>query len=82
MKTTVLVLGAAAILAGCASTTNAGPEREREYDRLVRECQERGGILTPIPGAYSPNEAANYACEIRGPTAPGALLDRGGQTGG
>jgi hypothetical protein len=69
MKTTVLILGlAAAALAGCASTTNASAERESEYARLTRECQARGGILVST-GAFSPNEAANYACEIRGPVS-------------
>ncbi|HYE42155.1 MAG TPA: hypothetical protein VEA15_02085 [Caulobacteraceae bacterium] len=68
MKTSVVLLCLAA-LAGCASTTSAGAERQSEYERLARECQERGGILMPIPGANNANGAANHACEIRGPAS-------------
>lgn len=64
-----LVLMAAATLAACASTT--GHSGKSEYERLEKECRERGGILTPIPGAHNANEAANYACEIRGPAPRG-----------
>jgi hypothetical protein len=66
MRLTVLpTLAVLAALAGCA-TPLSGPRGESEYDRIARECAERGGILKPIGGAPSPNDAANYACEIGG----------------
>lgn len=67
MRTILLIAGALA-LAGCAST-GEGPG---EYNRLAADCKARGGEFKPIPGANSPNDAANYACEFKGsgPTAP------------
>jgi hypothetical protein len=35
-------------------------------ERLTADCAERGGILSPIPGATSGRPATDYACEIRG----------------
>lgn len=64
------VLACAAALAGCSSTTTS--EASSDYQKLVADCKGRGGELKPIPGAMSPNEGANYACEFKGsgPTAP------------
>ena len=64
MNRTLLLILAAASLAGCAA---GGPsQRLSELDAMTRECSERGGILMPIPGAHHGNERANYSCEIRG----------------
>ena len=58
-----LLLLAAAALAGCAATGHAS--RGDEFDTLARECEQRGGTLTRIPGAHHANERANWACELR-----------------
>ena len=65
MPRTLILLAAAAMLAGCMTAPRES--RISELDRLIEECRERGGILTPIPGGpRSGNEAANHTCEIRG----------------
>lgn len=63
MKHVVFAIFAASVLAGCA-TTGEPREGESTYQRLVRECDERGGILVPS-GEMGPNEETNYVCEIR-----------------
>lgn len=60
----IAILTVAAVLAGCA--TGASEGRVSEYDKLNKTCVDRGGLLTPIPGATNANVAANYACEFRG----------------
>lgn len=69
MRAALLLAGVLA-LAGCASTSSG--DARAEYDRLAADCKTRGGEFKPIPGANSPNDAANYVCEFRGsgPTAP------------
>lgn len=64
-----LLFASALVLAGCASTAGDGAS---DYNRLAADCKARGGEFKPIPGANSPNDAANYACEFKGsgPTAP------------
>jgi len=60
-------LAAAALLCGC--TTSGQPLGPSDYDLLARKCQDRGGYLTPIPGANNANVAANYYCNISGTAA-------------
>ena len=65
MPRTTILLAAAALLAGCATAPHE--TRTAELDRLIADCRERGGVLTPIPGGpRSGNEAANHTCEIPG----------------
>lgn len=52
--------------AGCAAGARPLNGYGAEMDRLTADCAERGGILTPIPGATSGRPQADYACEIRG----------------
>ena len=52
-------------LIGCASG-QPHPTYGQEVATLTSECQQRGGILTPIPGASTGQASTDYACEIRG----------------
>lgn len=61
----LLAFFASAALAGCATPMPAG-DASSEMQKLQDECTARGGILKPIPGAHSPDDRANYACEITG----------------
>lgn len=65
-----LLFASALVLAGCASTTSG--DGASDYNRLAADCKARGGEFKPIPGANSPNDSANYACEFKGsgPSAP------------
>jgi hypothetical protein len=64
---TILLLLSLATVAGCASTPMEHRHRHgNDFDRLERECRDRGGMLVPIPGATSTEDSANYACEFRG----------------
>lgn len=63
-------LVAAGAVSGCVSVTDHGDGYASSYARemreLVAQCDARGGILTPIPGAHGPRPANDYACEIHG----------------
>jgi hypothetical protein len=59
----VLLLASVAILGGCASGANLGPS---DYEILLKKCQDRGGRLTPVPGANNANVNANYQCSVSG----------------
>ncbi|MDP3377195.1 MAG: hypothetical protein Q8S53_02435 [Brevundimonas sp.] len=61
------VIGALGLsLAACATMgPNQGTYTQR-LDALMADCQARGGILTPIPGAQSGSPERDHACEIRG----------------
>lgn len=69
-----LALPLAALIAagapgGCATTPAEDgrvPTYAQEMRELAEQCDARGGILTPIPGATGPRPANDYACEIRG----------------
>ena len=64
MTRTYALILAAAVLASCAP---GRAMRDDDLQTLIRECEERGGILVPVPGPpRSGNERANNACEIRG----------------
>ena len=55
----------AASLGACAST-GSHPTYGQELDQLTADCRERGGILSPIPGAQTGRPQTDFACEIRG----------------
>ncbi len=52
------------LLTGCAMPP--GPARESDYDRIARECRERGGILVPA-GPLTGRAETENVCEFRGP---------------
>lgn len=54
-----------AFLAGCA-TVPAGERRESDYDRLARECRERGGVLLAGFGPLTGRPETDNYCELRG----------------
>lgn len=61
------ILIAAAGLALSACATSEGPSRyQQEYDALVADCRERGGILVANPGVQSGNPGADNSCRISG----------------
>ena len=51
-------------LAGCASGLTGG--RESDYERLVRTCQERGGILVPSNRPSTGRVETDNVCRISG----------------
>jgi len=60
-------LGLALALSACA----AGPGRDlpgyaEDLDRLAADCRDRGGILSPIPGATTGRPQTDFACRITG----------------
>jgi hypothetical protein len=60
-------LSALGLLGACASTPEpAASAGSSDYDRLLKQCTDRGGILVSVPGATSPNDAVNYSCNIVG----------------
>lgn len=61
-----LVLGAALTMGACATSPAPSNSYTQELERLTADCAERGGILSPIPGAVSGRPQTDYACEIRG----------------
>ena len=66
MARLALLMVTGAVLAACAA--NPRP-RDDDIDRLMAECEAKGGILVPRPGPpVSGNERANQLCEIRGAT--------------
>jgi hypothetical protein len=72
MRASLPLLAALTLVAGCATGPNDKADNNADYNRISKSCQDRGGMLTPIPGAHDSNEAANYACEFRGKTPPKA----------
>lgn len=52
-------------LAACASSGESATTGESPYDRLQRQCGERGGLLSPS-GANSGIPALDNLCQIRG----------------
>lgn len=66
------ILSAAAVgalglsLAACAGMGPREGTYTQQLDALRADCDGRGGILTPIPGAQSAAPERDYACEIRG----------------
>lgn len=52
---------------GCAS--GPGPQRETEYQRLARDCAERGGIFVAMPGPSTGRPETDNACQFNGPPA-------------
>ena len=67
MRTIMLAAALAAPLGllGCA-TGQPQPTYGEQVSSLTADCQARGGILTPIPGASTGRAATDYGCEIRG----------------
>lgn len=61
-----LVLGAALAMAACATSPGPANSYSQELERLTADCAERGGILSPVPGAASGRPQTDYVCEIRG----------------
>ncbi len=61
-----LVLASTLGVAACASTSGPHPSYTEELDRLTDDCRERGGILSPIPGATTGRVQTDYACQING----------------
>lgn len=59
----------AASLTACAGTPRSHPSFGEELDQLTADCRDRGGILSPIPGATSGRPQTDYVCEIRGGTS-------------
>ena len=67
MTRTLLFIPAFATLALAGCATPASPSESRlELEAYAAECRERGGIIQPIPGAYSGRPRADYACVISG----------------
>ena len=67
MTARVLLSSLAALAAAaCASPPGPPSNYSQEMDRLTADCAERGGILSPIPGATSGRPQTDYVCEIRG----------------
>ena len=63
MRICLLIL-TAAVLSACAP---GRAMRDDDLQTLIRECEERGGILSPaVTPPVSGNERANHFCEIRG----------------
>ena len=60
----VLGLGAALLLAGCASPP--GPERPGELAQAIADCRARGGVLIPF-GTTTGRVETDFACQINGP---------------
>ena len=52
------------LLGGCATAPSAA--RDSDYQRLVRECQEKGGVLLPTFGPLSGRPQTDNYCELRG----------------
>lgn len=67
--TALLALAALSLVGACASGPGDARANNADYNRISKDCQARGGMLKPIPGAANANEALNYACEFRG-TSP------------
>jgi hypothetical protein len=65
MSRSVLLL-AGLLLSGCATTTARPDGTVSEFQRVSAECRDRGGILTPIPGAATGRVETDYACTISG----------------
>ncbi|MDQ0464338.1 hypothetical protein QO010_002119 [Caulobacter ginsengisoli] len=62
----VLILTVAALtLVACASTpSRVFDPNSAPYQLLFQDCAERGGVLTYIPGANSPDDSENYTCKF------------------
>lgn len=67
MLTSGLLLAATSLtLAACASTgREPRASYQSELEQLAADCRARGGILAPIPGAYTGRPQTENVCEIR-----------------
>jgi hypothetical protein len=61
-----LLLAAVVTVGACASGPRAPrPSYQAELEQLAADCRARGGILAPIPGAYTGRPQTENVCEIR-----------------
>jgi len=64
----LIALTAGLLAAACATTPGGENRYTTELDALSADCQARGGVLRPIPGATSGRPQTDYACRIVGAT--------------
>lgn len=67
LPSTLLLAASALALSACAGTPREPRlSYQAELEQLAADCQQRGGILTPIPGATTGRPQTENVCEIRG----------------
>jgi hypothetical protein len=60
-----LILIALCGLSACATPTD--PSRETDFQRLARECRERGGILVASQAPLTGRAEVDNLCQFHGP---------------